>query len=153
MQLILCWISNLLPQGQVFGRSVISKPHRSLIESQNWCLDGSNRNCRQPVWNSSLSWYIHKTFFFVLHLCYYSFDGVFSFNCFISVLSFFRLSLSTSYCRLCCLINVVNSYVISLELTESVSAVAWNIGIASPYLIGGEISTLSFPVFFLRLGY
>ena len=152
MQLILCWISNLLPQGQVFGRSVISKPHRSLIESQNWCLDGSNRNCRQPVWVDISARRFSLSFIYVIILSM-AFLHFSSFNCFISVLSFFRLSLSTSYCRLCCLINVVNSYLISLELTESVSTVAWNIGIASPYLISGEISTLSFPVFFLRLGY
>ena len=152
MQLILCWISNLLPQGQVFGRSVISKPHRSLIESQNWCLDGSNRNYRQPVWVDISARRFSLSFIYVIILSM-AFLHFSSFNCFISVLSFFRLSLSTSYCRLCCLINVVNSYLISLELTESVSTVAWNIGIASPYLIGGEISTLSFPVFFLRLGY
>ena len=33
LQLILCCISNLLLQGQVAGRLVISQPYRSLIES------------------------------------------------------------------------------------------------------------------------
>ena len=44
LQLILCWISNLLPQGQDVGRLLFSQPYRSLIESQNCCLDNSNQN-------------------------------------------------------------------------------------------------------------
>ena len=37
LQPILCWISNLLSQGQVVGRLVISQPYGILIESQNCC--------------------------------------------------------------------------------------------------------------------
>ena len=44
LQLILCWTSNLPPQGQVVRRLVISQPYRSLIESQNWVLNSSNWN-------------------------------------------------------------------------------------------------------------
>ena len=44
LQLILYWISNLLPQGQDVGRLLISQPHWSLIEPQNCCLDDSNPN-------------------------------------------------------------------------------------------------------------
>ena len=57
--LVDCWISNLLPQGQDVGRllnikfttaskmlvyCMFSQPYRSLIESQNCCLDNSNSN-------------------------------------------------------------------------------------------------------------
>ena len=44
LQLILCWISNLLSQGQDVGRLLISQSYRSLTESQNCCLDNSNPN-------------------------------------------------------------------------------------------------------------
>ena len=59
LQLILCWITNLLPQVQDFGRLLISQPYWSLIESQNCCSDNLNPNSvigstvnqfETPVW-------------------------------------------------------------------------------------------------------
>ena len=44
LQLLLCWVSNLLPQGQVVHRLIISQAYRSLTEPQNSCLDSSNPN-------------------------------------------------------------------------------------------------------------
>ena len=43
LQLLLCWKSNLLPQGQFVGRLVISQPQSSLIESQNCCFRYSSK--------------------------------------------------------------------------------------------------------------
>ena len=72
LQLILCWILNLLPQGQNVGRLLISLPYRSLIESWNYCLDNSNPNSvtgtavnqfKTWVWNSNfLSFTIRSVF-------------------------------------------------------------------------------------------
>ena len=39
LQLMLCWISNLLPHGQNVGRFVISQICHKLTESQNYCFD------------------------------------------------------------------------------------------------------------------
>ena len=44
LQLILYWISNLLPQVQDVDRLLIFQPYQSLIESHNSCLDNSKSN-------------------------------------------------------------------------------------------------------------
>ena len=72
LRLILCWISNLLRQGRL-GILLISQPYCSLTESQNCCLDHSYPysviESTANLFTSSLSWYIHKTFFFVIYFC------------------------------------------------------------------------------------
>ena len=98
---------------------IFSQPYRSLIESQNCCLDNSNSN---SVIGSALNQTETRarvdistrrfslSFISVVNLSM-TFLDISSIDFFISVLSFFRLSSIISYCKL----NAVSSYVIFLE--------------------------------------
>ena len=123
---------------------IFSQQYRSLIESQNGCLDNSNPN---SVTGSTVNQFetpvrvdISMGRFPLSFISSVNLSMIFLYSTstdfFISFLSFFRLYSIILY--------AVSSDVILLEFINSISAVSWIIGMANPpYLVGREVSTLS----------
>ena len=109
LQLIIIWISNFLPQGQLLVDCMFSQPYRSSVKSENCCLDNSNPNSvtgstvnqfetpvRVDISARRFSLSLISVINLLMTFLYFS-----SIDFFVSVLSFFRLSTRLLlYCKL-----------------------------------------------------